>query len=305
MRAQYVLRRAVLCMGKEGKTERRENGYQHGWIRKNAKEGIVVELKKLIYTVEDGIAIITMNYLKNLNAIDEVMAAELEWVFGEAEKDPNVKVIVFKGSEKAFSAGGDIGFFYKLFSGGGAAELDPLIAQVARVTNGMKKMGKLIICEVSGAAAGAGASLAISGDFMICADNAMFMLAFVNIGLVPDTGGTYLLSKSIGATRAMELSATGRPVKADELQALGLAYKVVPKEELHDTVMKFAKKLAAGPLVSYKGIKKQIYEANFADYARFLAEGEGPAQHDASLTEDFKEGVRAFIEKRKANFQGK
>ena len=151
-----------------------------------------MELKKLIYTVnEDGIAVITMNYMKNLNAIDEQMADELMYVVDAAEKDPNVKVVVLKGTDRAFSAGGDIGYFYELIQAGGEVNMDGLISKVGVVADGLKRMSKMVITSVCGAAAGAGVSLALGGDFMICADNAKFILAFVNIGLVPDTGATY------------------------------------------------------------------------------------------------------------------
>ena len=166
-----------------------------------------MKLEKLIYTVENGIAVVTMNYMKNLNAIDEQMADELMYVVDTAEKDPNVKVMVLKGAEKAFSAGGDIGYFYQLIQAGGEVNMDGLIGKVGTVADGMKKMSKIVITSVCGAAAGAGVSLALGGDFIICSDNAKFILAFVNLGLVPDTGGTYLLSKAIGVPRTMELAA--------------------------------------------------------------------------------------------------
>lgn len=178
------------------------------------------------------------------------------YVVDKAEKDPNVKVLVIKSAGKAFSAGGDIGYFYKLIQAGGEVNMDGLIAKVGIVADGLKKMSKMVITSVSGAAAGAGVSLALGGDFMICAEDAKFLLAFVNLGLVPDTGVTYLLSKAIGTSRTMELAATGRPMGAEEAKELGLAYKVVPVEELEEVTMKFAKKLAAGPLISYKNIKK-------------------------------------------------
>jgi trans-2-decenoyl-[acyl-carrier protein] isomerase len=263
-----------------------------------------MELKKLIYTVEDGIAVITMNYLKNLNAIDEQMADEMMYVVDAAEKDPNVKVVVIKGTPKAFSAGGDIGYFYQLVKAGGEVNMDGLIAKVGVVADGLKKMSKMVITSVSGAAAGAGVSLALGGDFMICADNAKFILAFVNIGLVPDTGATYLLAKAIGTNRAMELAATGRPVGAEEAKALGLAYKVCAPEELDEVTMKFAKKLAAGPLISYKNIKKQIYDTCYADYRKWLEETEIPTQRECAASMDFQEGCAAFMEKRKAQFKG-
>ncbi|WP_300450640.1 enoyl-CoA hydratase/isomerase family protein [Fusobacterium sp.] len=263
-----------------------------------------MNLEKLIYTVEDGIGIVTMNYLKNLNAIDEQMADELMYVVDVAEKDPNVKVLVIKSAGKAFSAGGDIGYFYKLIQAGGEVNMDGLIAKVGVVADGMKRMSKMVITSVAGAVAGAGVSLALGGDFMICADNAKFILAFVNLGLVPDTGATYLLSKAIGVPRTIELAATGRPVLAEEAKELGLIYKLTTVEELDEVTMKFAKKLAAGPLISYKNIKKQIYDANYADYKKWLDETEIPTQRECAASVDFQEGCKAFMEKRKAIFKG-
>lgn len=263
-----------------------------------------MNLEKLIYTVEDGIGIVTMNYLKNLNAIDEQMADELMYVVDAAEKDPNVKVLVIKSAGKAFSAGGDIGYFYKLIQASGEVNMDGLIAKVGVVADGMKRMSKMVITSVAGAVAGAGVSLALGGDFMICADNAKFILAFVNLGLVPDTGATYLLSKAIGVPRTIELAATGRPVLAEEAKELGLVYKLTTVEELDEVTMKFAKKLAAGPLISYKNIKKQIYDANYADYKKWLDETEIPTQRECAASMDFQEGCKAFMEKRKAIFKG-
>ena len=264
-----------------------------------------MELQKLIYTVEDGIAVVTMNYMKNLNAIDEQMADELMYVVDKAEHDPDVRVLVIKGAEKAFSAGGDIGYFYKLIQAGREVNMDGLISKVGSVADGLKKMSKIVITSVSGAAAGAGVSLAIGGDFMICADNAKFILAFVNLGLVPDTGATYLLTRLIGPNRTMELAATGRPVGAEEAKALGLAYKITTVEELDSVTMAFARKIAAGPLLSYKNIKKQIYDAMYVDYKKWLDETEVPTQRECSASMDFQEGCKAFMEKRKAVFQGK
>lgn len=264
-----------------------------------------MELKKLVYTVEDGIAVIRMNYMKNLNAIDEQMADELMYVVDAAENDPNVKVIVLKGAERAFSAGGDIGYFYQLIQAGGEVNMDGLIGKVGIVADGLKKMSKIVITSVCGAAAGAGVSLALGGDFMICANNAQFILAFVNLGLVPDTGATYLLTKMIGASRAVELAATGRPIGAEEAKALGLAYKVTTVEELDAVTMKFAKKIAAGPLLSYKNIKKQVYDATYSDYKKWLEETEIPTQRECAASTDFQEGCKAFMEKRKAVFEGR
>lgn len=263
-----------------------------------------MELEKLQYVVEDGVGVVTMNYMKNLNAIDDQMADELKYIVDTCENDPDVKVVVLKGMPKAFSAGGDIGYFYNLIQQGGDVNMDSLISKVGDVTDGLKRMSKLVISQVSGAAAGAGVGLAFSADFVVCADNAKFIMAFVNLGLVPDTGSTYLLAKSLGAQRAMELAVTGRPLKAAQAKEAGLVYDVVPAEELDEAVMKLAKKFAAGPLLSYKNIKKQVYEASFPDYDRYLNECEVPTQHECAQSKDFIEGVKAFMEKRKAEFKG-
>lgn len=115
-----------------------------------------MKLEKLQFVVEDGVGIITMNYMKNLNAIDDQMADELMYVVDTCENDPNVKVVVLKGMPKAFSAGGDIGYFYNLIQQGGEVNMDSLISKVGNVTDGLKRMSKLVISSVSGAAAGAG-----------------------------------------------------------------------------------------------------------------------------------------------------
>ena len=261
--------------------------------------------QKVQYGVTDGVATIEMVYPKNLNAIDEQMAEELLEALALAERDEAVRVIVLKGGEKAFSAGGDIGYFYDLVKSGEAINMDGLIEKVGKLALACKQSSKLIIAAVQGAAAGAGASLAFSADFIFCTEQAKFILAFVQLGLAPDTGVTYLLAKQIGDKRAMELAVTGRPLGATEAKELGLVYTVTSKEELDGVVNAFANKLVAGPAVAYANIKKQVVAVSFLEYEAFLKEVESKTQSICSNTEDFKEGVAAFMEKRKPDFQGK
>lgn len=264
-----------------------------------------MEYCKNLYTCTDGIAKITMNYPKNLNAIDIDMVQELLTLLDEYEKNPEVKVVILASGGKAFSAGGDIGYFYNKIQAGGEVNIDDLIEKAGLVTLNIKKMSKMVITSVAGAAAGAGANLALSGDFVVCAENAKFIQAFIKLGLVPDTGGSYLLTKSIGVAKAMELCATGKPLSAADALDMGLVTEVCPLEELEKRTMVWAKKLADGPLVAYGCLKKQFFEAHYKDLERYLHEGEIPTQRITSATEDFKEGVCAFMEKRKPNFHGK
>lgn len=264
-----------------------------------------MELQKVILKVKDSVATITMDYMKNLNAIDEQMASELIFALNACEQDDSVHIVILKGGDKAFSAGGDIGFFYDRMRAGGKINMEVLTSQVGKLSHIIKKMPKLVIGAVAGAAAGAGANLALSCDFVICADNAKFIQAFAGVGLVPDTGGSYLLCRSIGIQRTLELCVTGRPLAAEEAKNLGLVYQVVPKEELMETVENLAKKLSSGPLLSYRNIKKQIYAASFRDYERYLIDTESPTQLECFASQDFREGVNAFIEKRKPDFTGR
>ncbi len=262
-----------------------------------------MERKKTIFRCEAGIAVITMDCPENLNAIDVGMAKELLELLHQCDQDPQVRVIVLKGGAKAFSAGGDICYLYDSIQRG-VTESSELVVLVGELALAMKQLSKLVICAVSGSAAGAGANLALSGDFVLCSENARFIQAFVGIALVPDTGGPYLLSRSIGAQRALEMCITGRPVPAEEAFRLGLVHKICPKEELEAHTMALARRLAAGPLFAYANIKKQVYGAAFHDYERYLHQVEETTMNACADTHDYKEGVQAFVEKRPPNFNG-
>lgn len=270
-----------------------KDSWQKGWI--------VLEFKKLDYCVRNRIAWITLNSPKNLNAFDERMDEEVIEALSRSEADDGVRAVVLSGVGKAFSAGGDIGAMYAAIKQGNA-DFSGEVRKIAGVSMSIKRLSKPVIAAVHGAVAGAAFNIALACDFCVASENASFMQAFVNIGLIPDAGGLFLLSRAVGVNKAMELAMTGRPVLAPEAEKLGFVCQVVPQEELEEAVAKLAGRLAAGPSVSYAELKRLMWEAQFQDMERYVAE-EVKGQLRCGETADFKEGVSAFVEKRKPNYQ--
>lgn len=264
---------------------------------------LMMDFTKLNYSVEEGVAYINLDNPKNLNAFDVPMEDDLIKALELCEESEEVKVVVLSGEGKGFSAGGDVGTFYRLLKEGNI-DLTDMIKKIGQISVKIKKMGKPVISSVHGPVAGAGFNIAMAADFCYAADNALFIQAFVKLGLIPDSGGQYLLNRIIGVTKATELVMTGRPVKADEALAIGLVNKVIPAEELKEETKKLAKKLANGPSLAYAAMKDLSYESSYKDYEKYL-EKEVFHQTNCAKTQDFKEGAYAFVEKRKANFQGK
>lgn len=244
---------------------------------------------------------ITLNRPDRLNAMPPQMADDIGQVFYDLG---DARAVLITGEGKGFCSGADLaarGDANALGSKGGSHQAlsqhyNPAISQLIRADIP-------VICAVNGPAAGVGCSLALAADFTIAGRSAYFLQAFVNIGLVPDGGSTWLLARAIGRARATRMMMLGEKIGAEQAEDWGLIYKCVDDSALMAEAKALATKLANGPTVSYATMKRNIAAALDGTLPEvFLAEAEG--QRIAGATEDAQEGGRAFLEKRKAQFKG-
>ena len=264
-----------------------------------------MEFSKIVFQQQQGIATITLNSPQNLNAITADVAEEMMAALEVCGADDAIRVVVITGSGRAFSSGGDIAAMKQALSQGNAAiMLGPGVKKVSQLALAIRNLRKPVIAAVNGFAAGAGANLALVCDFRIAAEQAQFIEAFINIGLVPDMGGVYLLTKAVGYAKATELCMTGAPLSAQDALALGLVNQVVPAEALNEVVEKFAKKLAALPTLALGRIKALLNRAVFECFEMDLS-NEYEYQLASATEPDFIEGINAFLEKRKPVFTGR
>lgn len=256
---------------------------------------INIEIKKT-----NGICLLALNKPEIRNALVADVRTELIDIFKEISKDDSIKVVILTGNGPVFSAGGDLN----------ALREQNLFAGRKRIQSGhelihlMLKLEKPIIAAVNGAAAGAGMSLALASDFIIASEHARFISSFSKIGLVPDLGSAFFLSQILGPYLAKKIMMTGEPITAQQALELRLVNEVVADEELMNTAYTFAEELASGPAVSYGLTKMLVNRSLYGNLDDVLAY-EAFSQAVCFETEDFKEGVDAFFNKRRANFQGK
>lgn len=258
-----------------------------------------MELSTVSYRVEENVAVIAMNRTKAMNALNLQIFKDLTTAFEAARDDDAVRCVVLCGEGRAFCAGGDI----PEMKGLDTAETVFDFYNVAGIF--MKLLinfPKPVIAAAQGAIAGAGTSLVMACDIALVADNAMFIVAFGQVGLIPDCAGHWLLPRVVGPNVAKELMMTQRAVKADEMKALNLANKVVAADALMEEAMKMAKKIAKGPLNCYRDSKLLMNKAHETTLEVLLKE-ETEKQAAARLHENGDEGLAAFLEKRPAQFK--
>ena len=258
--------------------------------------------ESIIYKKEAAVAYITFNNPKQMNSITDQMLTELSQALDEAAKTPEVKVIVLMGSGRAFCSGANLGL--RLFKATSAIEVRAWMTLFQKIPLQLRNIPKPIIASVNGAAVGAGANLALACDIIIASDQARFGQVFVNIGVHPDSGGTYFLPRSVGVPRACELLMTGRIIDAQEAERIGMINKVVPGDKLEAFTKDFAENLANGPPVALSMIKESINQTMEMDLLMVL-EREANCQAILINSEDNQEGIKAFLEKRKPIFKGK
>jgi 2-(1,2-epoxy-1,2-dihydrophenyl)acetyl-CoA isomerase len=259
----------------------------------------------VIWDVEDGVGRITLNRPENLNAWSEQFGLDLREIVTKDANDESVRALLITGAGRGFSSGADL-------KEGGAGDLadDGLPDVRKRLTElyhpillGVRALPKPVVAAVNGPAVGIGASLAFACDLIVASASAYFNLAFVNIGLMPDGGSTAFVPAAVGKARAFEMALLGERIGAQQALDWGLINRVVEPESLPKESFELAKRLANGPTRSYAGSKRALNRMVYGDLDAQL-ELEAEIQHELFRTNDVKEGVTAFVEKRQPSFTG-
>src|SRR5712672_2134390 len=252
----------------------------------------------------DGVVTITLHRPDRLNAFVGHMRRDLAEALEETGSDPHVRVVVLKGEGRAFCSGGDVQFMAEMLERRDAEEFSRILGAARRVILAIRQMTKPVIASIEGPASGAGFNLALSCDLRIASRTATFSQSFVKLGFHPDWGGSYFLPRMVPSNIACELFFLGDAIDASTALRLGILNRVVAPEELADETRRLAERLRDGPAVSIAAAKHAVY-AGEHDSLEQMLQYEVEAQLRCFESEDGREGVRAFIEKRPPRFTGR
>lgn len=257
-------------------------------------------MPSILFEIKNSIAFITLNRPEKYNAFNREMALALQEKLDQCEKNISVRCVYLTGAGKAFSAGQDLA---EIVNSKGAGIEKNLIEYYNPIVNKVRNLSKPILAVVNGVAAGAGANIALCCDVVIASENASFIQAFSKIGLIPDSAGTYFLPRLIGFQKASALMMLGDKISAMEAERIGMIYKFFPTETFAIEAEKIAVILSQLPTRALAFTKEALNKSLQQNLVQQL-QTEDAFQQKAAATNDFKEGVAAFIEKRKAEFKG-
>ena len=253
--------------------------------------------------LQDGVLTVVLDRPDVLNSFNARMAEEVAAALRTAREDAAVRAVLITGSGRAFCAGQDLSEV--LPRDGVSPDLgDVVVRQYSPIVGAIRTLEKPVVCAVNGVAAGAGANLAFACDLVVASEDATFIQSFAKIGLIPDSGGTFILPRLVGYQRAAALAMLGDKLDARTAKQWGLVYDVVPSTVLGSTSFDLAKRLAAMPTRAL-GLIKRGFNAGLRNDLETQLALEAELQREAGNTDDYAEGVRAFVEKRKPRFHGR
>jgi 2-(1,2-epoxy-1,2-dihydrophenyl)acetyl-CoA isomerase len=257
-------------------------------------------MTSILFEIKNSIAFITLNRPEKFNAFNREMAFTFQEKLDECEKNISVRCVYITGAGKAFSAGQDLSEVVNPNAPGMGTMVS---VQYNPIVKKIRYLNKPVIAAVNGVAAGAGANIALCCDVVVASESASFIQAFSKIGLIPDSGGTYFLPRLIGLQKSAALMMLGDKISAKEAERIGMIYKYFPDEIFFYESENVASTLAQLPTKAL-AYTKQALNKSFEQNLEQQLETEDSLQRKAAATNDFKEGVSAFMEKRKANFKG-
>jgi len=260
--------------------------------------------ESILYQNADGIARITLNRPERLNSFTSSMHAELRDALAQVAADKSARVLLLTGAGRGFCAGQDLSD-RAVAPGAAPVDLGESIESNYRpLVLGLRNLAVPVVCAVNGVAAGAGANIALACDIVIAARSASFIQAFCKIGLIPDSGGTFFLPRLVGTARAMGLAMLGEKLTAEQAEEWGLIWKCVDDAQLASTVDGLLVHLAQAPTKGLAAIKRALYASSTATLEDALTH-ERDVQRELGQSDDYREGVAAFLAKRPPRFTGR